>query len=234
MRLSKLSLISIFLLISLSNGYSQFYKRFNIEIGVNRSKIINTKQLFTDQTNNAIGSSQANLRSESSSYTNNYSMSLGYLITKGHNVRIRYSYNTLGSHITGKFSSNIFCGVGAFIYDLRNAHNRIENVSLGGMYEFQVPIAGGGLSLGIGIEKQWNDFEDAIIVFQGMLLDNYALHSSIGYIAPLFDFVHLHPKLFITKSINKYQESYHYGYSGDYLPLQIGIEIGLRIHFKKI
>ena len=213
----------------------QFYKRFNLAFGVNRSKIINTSTFFPESRPD-YGRARSPHRHESSSYSNNLSLSAGIKLFENHHLRIRYSKNRLGSYLTGSFHVQGWCGVGGGLSrDLDNALNQIDSESLGIIYEYQVPLKFGCVALGLGAEKQSNSYKDALIILESMPQNNYAIHSSAGLIIPLFRWFELHPKIFMTKSlINTGLEVAESNNAEvdhpEYIPLQVAAEIGLRFN----
>ena len=215
----------------MSKSYGQFFNKLSFEIGANRSIFINTSQLFPNQLNEPDGPNDINYKSESPTYTTNYSTSLGFQISKGHYIRLRHSSNSMGSHLDGRYKSSN--GFNDTYFILKDHQNIINNISFGGMYELHIPFKKGSVLFGCGFEKHWNNFIDTIVPFSGLQHENYAFHSSIGYLTQIYKIVHLHSKLFMTKSYKIGQVTTLFGgYIGEYVPLQIGLEIGLRVQFE--
>ena len=219
-------LVVIFTILYIGSAFGQanFFKRFDFEIGINRSIVINQNEMFSSSED----VNQTNRGEEYNSYTNNYSLSLGFKFNKNHTIRLRHSKNKVGSHITGTFSNGSFCGFGMSRINLINAFNRIDNSTLGAMYEFQYAIHRGRFLFGLGLEKQWSDFTETIVFAPGIVDSNLAFHSSLGYLIRIFETIHFHPKFFTTYTLGNdhFAEDYR---TRSYVPLQIGLELGLRL-----
>ena len=217
--------------------HGQFYKNIDLEFGVNRSKIINTSTFFPESRPD-YGRYRSPHRHESSSYSNNLSLSAGIKLFKNHHLRFRYSKNRLGSYLTGSFHFQGWCGVGGGLSrELDNALNQIDNESFGLIYEYQIPLKFGKVAVGLGTEKQNNTYYDALIMLESMPESNYAIHSSAGIIIPMFRWFELHPKVFMTKSLTDTDSEMYEGSDEidqpEYIPLQLAVEIGLRINLQK-
>lgn len=235
MKATKVTLIIALFILFQTSGFSQFYKRFDFEIGVNRSKVFNVSEMFPTLSEDEVGFRYSPESSEAPVYTNNFSMSLGFKIANRHVIRIRRSHNTVGGIITGTFYPyGGFCGMGISPQTLRNAPNVIKSKSMGVKYELHTPVHGGSLLIGLGFEKQWNSFEDTFVYSQGILFDNYAIHSSVGFQVPLFSLIHLHAKAFMTRSLANNTNEGFAPLNSEYIPLQIGIELGLRFKFDSL
>lgn len=234
MKAAKVILILTLSIFFCTHGFSQFYKRFDFEIGANRSKISNTSEMFPSS---IYGEDKNNLSpvSEAPVYTNNYSMSLGFHITQRHHLRIRRSHNTIGSIISGTFFPyGQLCGVGLSPFTLRNAHNVIKSKTMGIVYELDTPINGGNFLVGIGFEKQWNSYEDTFVFANGIITENYAVHSYMGMQVPLYSLIHLHSKVFVTRTFSNNIQTGHIHHESKYIPIQIGMELGLRLNFDSL
>ncbi|MDF1696111.1 MAG: hypothetical protein P1U56_09780 [Saprospiraceae bacterium] len=226
--MKRLQLITIGLLFTfnISIGQAHFLERFDFEVGVNRSIVMNRVEMFPNSDNANISSDRAN--KESPSYTNNFSLSIGFQMHKHHHIRIRHARNTVGSHFSGTVRGNGWCGNGAMNQTYLNAFNQIKNSTLGAMYEFQIDINPGNFAIGIGVEKQWNDFVNTYQILPGILYDNLAFHSSMGYLFPLYDSIQLHSKFFVTQSFQN-SDQLNTTEMGGYVPIQIGCELGVRL-----
>jgi len=235
MKLLKLSLLIIIFASCLPKVDAQFYKRFSADIGINKSKIINTGFFYPAQNEILDNLGRIDKKNETPAITTNYSMSLGYRIYKNHHLKIRHSRNRIGTYITGNFGFYGFCDVGESPIVLKQALNQYKNATLGIKYEFQLPFYGGALTFGAGYEKQWNSIEDTFIVFPGVFPVHHALHTTAGLMTPLFSIVHLYSNIFVTKSIgNNTPENiltYRYMNEINFVPIQIGMEVGIRLSF---
>ena len=233
----KKAILLILLTTSCSSIYGQFYKNFFLEFGVNRTKVFNTSSYFPEF-NNEFGAYRGARRDETPTYSNNFSLSAGISPHENHVFRVRYSKNTLGSRLTGTFTHWGWCGVGgANIRTLENALNEIKNESLGIMYEFNLPLSFGKATLGVGVEKQWNDYSDTFITIANSPRKNHALHSSLGFLIPMLKWLEIHPKIIMTRSFYNYDlnsegSSYNSNTSPEYIPMQIGAEIGVRFRIQ--
>lgn len=222
----------LLLLIFTSQCRGQFIKNLDVEFGLNRSLIKNTKSLFTE---NRDGSSRRELKIESPLYTNNYSVSIGYKIFKSHLLRFRYAKNNFGNTLTGTFDCwTGGCGLGEQVYVLENGANIIESSSMGLMYEYQRKMNFGNILIGIGFEKHKHSYDDTRIIVPGMSLNNFALHSSLGYLIPVNKFLNLHSKVFLTRLLQNDDDIYLSTTENAYLPIQLGIEIGIRLYLKNL
>jgi len=234
-RLLKLA-ITLLLFLSSHTTYAQWYKSIDLEVGVNRSRVQNTRQIFEPLELR----SGFDDRVEQASYTNNVSVSSGIQITKRHNLRIRYAKNNFGSSLTGLFHNGIaICGVGInvndYMFDLNRDINPIQSKSLGITHELQLPLSYGQLTITTGLEKHWNNYENTFIFFNNMDQINYALHLSTGYLIPIADHLQLHAKVFATRlfanspeAILSWRQDPNRRHIG-YIPLQMGLELGLRL-----
>ena len=231
--LLKTSLLIIIFTFSLSSVSAQFYKRFSIDIGINKSKIFNTGVFFPGHEDNLYQSGRIEIKSETPAITTNYSMSLGFHVYKNHHLSIRHSRNNIGTYISGNFGYNAFCAVGESPLILNHALNQRKNSTLGIKYEFQLPIQDGALTFGAGFEKQWNDLENTFIIFPGSLFTNHSIYTSIGLMTPLFSIVHLYSNVFANKALESDPSEFfplHFSKEDvNFIPLQVGIEIGVRI-----
>jgi len=238
MKLTKLSLILILFFCGVSHTNGQFYKRLSAEIGINKAKTFNTGIFYPNQFIDEISVDRRDIKTQTPAITTNYSLSLGLRLSKNHSLRIRHSRNSLGNYLTGDFGffgMGGFCGVGVSPIVLQNRLNKYTNSTIGMNYEFQLPIYNGSITFGIGYEKQWNSHVDSFILFPGVSFENYAVHSSIGLLVPIYSIVHLHTKFFFTRTIENNSSdnwlSYHHSEEATFIPVQIGLELGLRFDF---
>lgn len=216
-------------MISISYIDGQIHKKINFEIGINRSKVFNIKEIVSFQPIAQNGGSIVNISNESPSFSTNYNFALRYNFTGKHFVGLRYAHNTLGSLLTGNIEYFDDTG-GQGLLVLEDSHNRVDSKSWGIIYEYQIPISKGKISLGLGIEKQSNKYYNSFVIIPGISYDNYTTHSAIGFIYPLIKYTSIHTKLFASQSFaNNDNDDNPDASESAYIPLQVGLEIGIRI-----
>jgi len=221
----RFNFILLLFLFSIAITDGQIYKRLSIEVGMNRSRNMNTEAIISSKSISDGGVSIVTIESESASYTNNYDFLLGYKISNRHQVRIRFSKNKLGSVLCGStFSGD---SQGSF-NSLRNTLNIIDSKSIGALYEYHIPLPNGFMPIGLGFERQKNNFDNSFVfVPTGIFKVNYAIHTAIGYVYPIFQYTYLSAKAFATKSFNN-NRKFSDQNNGMYVPLQIGLSVGLK------
>lgn len=234
--------IAIVIIASTSHTNAQFYKRFSIELGVNRSKNYNTQEITSSKIYPGSQIRRVTITNESPSYSNNFSTAIGYRLFKNHTIKLRYSRNSIGTYISGSirnFSDANAVGPSSV---LKNVNNLITNTSWGAMYEYRKQITNNYFAIGIAVEKQFSNFEDTQVPANGIYRDNFAIHFSFGYYHLLHGNVFLYSKLFATKAfsnnnlplmsnlVTTFRSPFDTGY---FVPLQIGIELGLKFTFEK-
>jgi len=218
----RFNLILLLLVFCIAMSDGQIYKRFSIEVGMNRSRNVNTETVFSSES----GSTTIIIEDESASYTNNYDVLFGYKITKRHHFRIRFSKNTIGGILTGSHRVNDDDSSFYFL-SFHNRINIIKNYSWGALYEYHIVLPLGYIPIGLGIERQKNDLDDTYLFVPGTFPITYAIHTAIGYVYPIFQYTYLSAKAYVTKSFNN-NIQYSDQNSGMYVPLQIGLSLGLR------
>jgi len=223
--------IAIVIIASTSHTNAQIYKRFSIELGVNRSINYNMEEIISSKGSNG---NPIIITNESRSYKNNFSTALGFQLFQNHFLKLRYSKNTIGTNLTGRFTTPS--------YILNDSHNLITNNSWGIMYAYQFSLFEGHFGLGLGVERQFNNFDDAWITTDGVYKNNYALYSAVSFDYPLFKYIFVYSKAFMIKAFrnNYIPPERKFGVPssgqtdlGSYVPLQIGIELGLKFTFEK-
>ena len=226
--MKKAIILSIFVIIS-SSLKSQSSNKFSLEIGVNLSRNINTKGILA-YANSGFRAPTVE-PSEKDSHTINMSLSAGYRFTENHSIRLRFAKNTIGSRLTGNYYSyhgGCMYGLG---YTLMNELNIVRTTSLGLIYEYQLVLKGNRILVGLGIERQWNNYKDTKVRVYYMPDSNFTMHTTIGYLYSLSDFLEIHPKLFMTASFTDLVKRDFNHIERDYIPLQIGFEVGARFSF---
>ena len=226
--MKKAIILSLFVIIS-SSLKAQPFNKFNLEVGINLSRNINTKGI--------VGFASSGLRtprvepSEKDSHTINMSLSAGYRYAENHFIRIRFAKNTIGSRLTGDYYSYDGGCVFGLGYTLMNELNTVRKTSLGLMYEYQLVLKNNRFLAGLGLERQWNNYQDSKVRVFYMPDSNFALHTSLGYLYSLFDFLEIHPKLFMTTTFTDLVKRDFDHIEREYIPLQIGFEVGARFNF---
>ena len=222
-------ILSILVIIS-SAIEAQTSNKFSFEIGVNRSRNINTSAFIPSGF--APTGTPRIITSEKSSHTTNLSMSIGYQYAKNHSIQLRYSKNTLGSRLTGNYYPyRGWCMTGVPVLALEDEFNAVKNNTLGIIYEYQLLLKGHKFVMGLGIERQWNNYAETRIRRYTMPDSNFAMHTSIGYLYSVFDFLEIHPKVFVTNSFTHLAKGISDSATREYVPIQMGLEIGARLKF---
>lgn len=228
MKRIKLLLLTFIILTTFTEGNTQFYKRFSLEIGLNKSKFFNLSSIVPEDID-PNSSHIANTWKETSASTFNYSAALGFRIYRHHTLKLRHSRNEIGHYLSGTFMSNSFCTVGDSPLELHHYYNNITNSTLGILYEYALPIKSSTLLFALGYEWNNNNFDDPLIIFPGVFVDNTALHSSVGAMIPASSFIHVYSKAFVTRHFENKADAFLVGHSSKFLPLALGIEVGIRL-----
>ena len=137
---------------SMSPAYGQFFKNITLppvieqifkdltfEVGVNRSKVYNTKTISSFEANRKGRAYIININKEHYPITTNYNMSIGYCISKKHHIRIRHANNTLGSRLIGNIEiirprNPMSTSTVSFSRPLEINHTLLKSTSLGIIY----------------------------------------------------------------------------------------------------
>lgn len=242
----KINLIGIISLISISSIQGQIFKNIAVptpfekaiqgmtfEIGVNRSKVINTKKIESFEAENSYWSYAVEIEKEFYPLTTNYNMSIGYGISTKHHIRFRYAKNTLSSILTGNIIYNRDNNLPPSPpISLNRRDGLILSRSLGIIYEYHVPYHEENFVLGLGFEKQKNRVRNEVLRIPGIQFSSYSIHSHFGYLAELNQFVKLHGKVFSTYYFDNNRQLYNHPVRSKFVPIQIGFEIALRLNFK--
>ncbi|MDF1696109.1 MAG: hypothetical protein P1U56_09770 [Saprospiraceae bacterium] len=220
--------ILIFGIISFQS-YGQLFKRFTFEFGFNKSKIFNTQEFasFEGFRNNT--TYQVDITNEFFPITTNQSFSLGYRLAKDSHLRLRFSKNQLGSRLNGRLQI-IRSRFGTQDISISEFHTKILSTSIGLIYEYHATNEEGGFVFGAGFEGQKNSIWTALVV-PGLQKYSYSFHNHFGYLAAIKPKVFLHAKVFGTYYFPGLDQIYTTPVESAYVPLQLGIEVGIRLGF---
>lgn len=217
-----LSLSTLFIFVLPAQG--QFLEKFTFEAGYNRSKIFNTAKIITFE----VEDRRLLVQREHEPTTFNMSTSLGFSFSKKHHLRLRRSKTILGSILSGNIE--VFDSFGnSFDRPITHNDTKIVSTSLGIIYEYHSSFHEGNIVFGIGFEKQKNKKFSDIILFPGLRHMSYSIHTHIGYMTPIFETLQVHAKVLSSYYFPNNHQYYQTLISSAYAPLQLGIEVGLRI-----
>jgi len=229
-------IVLVFMLGLHFQGFGQIFKQLDLknvkenidlEIGCNRSRITNISQLQSNTVRFSDGTSITyNIEDEVASYTNNLSVSMGVRLYKGHRLRLRIARNYTGSSLAGNIVNS--AGGTVTILEMRYDRNKSSNLTLGLLYEYVHPVAQANLTFSFGIEQQSYFFSGNVFTPSQESLLN-ALYGSIGFTRPVHSVVDIYGRTFVSRSLSN--STVFESTLGSYLPLQIGLELGLRINF---
>ncbi|MDF1696110.1 MAG: hypothetical protein P1U56_09775 [Saprospiraceae bacterium] len=210
----------------------QFFGKLDLEMGVNRAKVFNTKAINSFVANYSFSTTTVTIIQETATLTTNYNMSIGIPLSQKQRIRIRYAHNLWGSRLTGSIQS-ISDNLTTSTTELRNTHNSIIGTNIGILYEHLFPLSTGQFSLASGIDLHKSSFSETLLFVPGILDTNIALHSYFGYLSPINNYTSFHAKLFTTYVFPADNSSVTNITNSEYLPFQIGIELGIRLKFNE-
>ena len=221
-----------------TNVTGQIWNRFSIELNRNITKVTNTREIKSFEAKRLWRNRVFVVDIQNVYYpiTYNTNLSLGFSLSKNHQIRIRRSKTSHGSVLTGGFQMSGKNADGPFSFFNTFSRNfyHYDTDSWGIIYEFNGSSPEGTFLYGIGVDKNRNDLIQEILQFPGIYWKNYALHSYVGYLVEILSPLDLSLKLFGTYFLPGDHKLFDRPIDSAYVPYLVGFEIGFRVSFENI
>lgn len=205
----------------------QFYKYFDLEAAVNGSLIVNKGEFVSEE----IWNGNTKIENQQSAIFLNYRLALGIKLHPRHRICFSYGSNNIGAKITGEVTTGGGFSNGPFQNNRYiNFTNKLHAFYWGVGYEYAHQIKKHQLLLAVAFNRHQSSYEDVFVPFEGLGLTNYSYRGSIGYSRILHQYISVITRAVVTNHLAARGQLCP-PYTSEFVPVQYGIEVGLRFHF---
>jgi hypothetical protein len=221
----------LFLLSSELHG--QLYKKLDLEIAMNYTKVQNKFEF--NRNSYFIGNDgyENRIYHENPAMYLNYNVTIGWEMSPIHKLRIKYGSNDSGMKLSSENTKYVDGGVliqSSYFY----GKNTVKIWALGLQYENCYPLEKDNILLAIGLDRQVIDYTNVNIPFEGLGNASYAAYFSFGYEKYIFKQFSFILRGYINNSFPTDEKHYNYGidFLSSFSPIQYGGEIAFRKSFE--
>lgn len=223
---TKFTFNTLILLFCCFNVNAQFLKNFDFEVTVGWMQNYNKGKILSAESGMPVPHRVTKIVSENSIRTTRTSFSIGYTFSKSY-LRIKFTEGIVGSRLSGSTRFNNAAGnETSRIFD--NLPNLISYHSIGIHYGFLFPIDNDYFIFEIGASRHKLKSFDSPILYAGILLSDYNISTSLGFIHSMFKHIDIVPRITAINSFAK-KRFYRSKSESKFVPFQIGFELGLRL-----
>jgi len=208
---------------------AQFYKKFDFEITVNNSLVVNKGEFLSETVSYGLSGNTQTIDSQKPGFYTNFNASIGFNINANHAIRLRYGTNNFGAKISGEVTYWSDIGSQAPINVVNFKHTLPTRYwSIG--YEYKHLLKENCILFGIQLNRQNSKFYDVIFSFSGLENTNYALGGYVGYQKSIYKFLSFIGKLTVHNSYGSKVERTPV-IESKFIPIQYGLELGIKVGF---